>query len=53
MFRRFHAALYAQQPDETGTVFPTNAQLIETARQAGVVGQGARLHQQWPLRRPG
>jgi protein-disulfide isomerase len=39
MFRRFHAALYAQQPDEAGTVFPTNTQLIETARQAGVVGK--------------
>jgi protein-disulfide isomerase len=38
-FRRFHAALYAQQPSETGTVFPTNTQLIETARQAGVVGK--------------
>ena len=22
-FRRFHAALYAQQPEETATVFPT------------------------------
>ncbi len=38
-FRRFHAALYAQQPSETGTVFPTNDQLIETARQAGVAGK--------------
>ncbi|MDX1889158.1 DsbA family protein [Mycolicibacterium sp. 050158] len=38
VFRRFHAAMYAQQPSETGTTFPTNAQLIETARQAGVVG---------------
>ncbi len=38
VFRRFHAAMYAQQPSETGTVFPTNAQLTETARQAGVVG---------------
>jgi protein-disulfide isomerase len=38
-FRRFHAALYSQQPSETGSVFPTNAQLIETARQAGVVGK--------------
>jgi protein-disulfide isomerase len=38
VFRRFHAALYAQQPSETGTTFPTNTQLIETARQAGVVG---------------
>ncbi|MBJ7336322.1 thioredoxin domain-containing protein [Mycolicibacterium sp.] len=37
-FRRFHAAMYAQQPSETGTTFPTNAQLIETARQAGVAG---------------
>jgi protein-disulfide isomerase len=39
VFRRFHAALYAQQPSETGTMFPTNEQLIETARQAGVVGK--------------
>jgi protein-disulfide isomerase len=39
IFRRFHAALYAQQPSETGTVFPTNQQLIETARQAGVTGK--------------
>lgn len=37
-FRRFHAALYAQQPSEAGTAFPTDEQLIETARQAGVVG---------------
>lgn len=38
-FRRFHAALYAQQPSETGTTFPTDAQLIETARQSGVIGK--------------
>jgi protein-disulfide isomerase len=38
-FRRFHSALYAQQPSETGSVFPTNTQLIETARQAGVAGK--------------
>jgi len=38
-FRRFHAALYAQQPGETSTSFPTNAQLIETARLAGVASQ--------------
>jgi protein-disulfide isomerase len=37
-FRRFHAAMYAQQPSETGVVFPTDEQLIETARQAGVAG---------------
>jgi protein-disulfide isomerase len=37
-FRRFHAALYVQQPSETATVFPDNAQLIEIARQAGAVG---------------
>jgi protein-disulfide isomerase len=37
--RRFHAALYAQQLSETGTTFPTNAQLIEIARQAGVSGR--------------
>ncbi|BBY29272.1 DsbA family protein [Mycolicibacterium sediminis] len=38
VFSRFHAALYAQQPSEVGTNFPTNAQLIETARQAGAAG---------------
>ncbi|MGK2869289.1 MAG: DsbA family protein [Mycobacterium sp.] len=37
-FRRFHAALYAQQPSETGGMYPTDAQLIETARQAGASG---------------
>jgi protein-disulfide isomerase len=37
-FRRFHAALFAQQPAETATSYPTNTQLIEIARQAGVVG---------------
>jgi protein-disulfide isomerase len=26
-FRRFHAALYAQQPEETATVFPDNGRL--------------------------
>jgi protein-disulfide isomerase len=38
-FRRFHAALYAQQPGETSSTFPTNEQLIGTARQAGVASQ--------------
>lgn len=38
-FRRFHTALYAQQPDEVSGPFPTNEQLIETARVAGVQGQ--------------
>jgi protein-disulfide isomerase len=38
VFRRFHSALYAQQPSETGTTFPDNTQLISTARLAGVVG---------------
>lgn len=37
-FRRFHAALYAQQPGEAGGVYPDNARLIEVARQAGVTG---------------
>ena len=36
-FRRFHAALFAQQPEE-GSPAPDNAALVETARQAGVVG---------------
>ena len=38
-FRRFHAALFAQQPGETSASFPTNAELIETARVAGVASQ--------------
>jgi protein-disulfide isomerase len=37
VFRRYHAALFAQQPPE-GASAPDNAALIETARQAGVVG---------------
>jgi protein-disulfide isomerase len=36
-FRRFHAALLAQQPSETGSTFPTDDALAETARQAGVI----------------
>jgi len=38
-FRRFHAALYAQQPEEGVGPFPDNARLIEVARQAGVGGE--------------
>jgi protein-disulfide isomerase len=34
-FRRFHAALYTQQPPESAASFPDNGALIETARQAG------------------
>jgi protein-disulfide isomerase len=34
-FRRFHAALYTQQPPESAASFPDNAALIDTARQAG------------------
>lgn len=37
-FRRFHAALFAQQPGETGSSFPDDARLIELARQAGAAG---------------
>ncbi|OBK72367.1 DsbA family protein [Mycobacterium sp. 1274761.0] len=37
-FRRFHAALYAQQPEENVGPFPDNARLIEIARQAGAGG---------------
>jgi protein-disulfide isomerase len=37
-FRRFHAALYAQQPEEGVGPFPDNARLIEVARQAGAGG---------------
>ncbi len=37
-FLRFNSALFAQQPTEAAGVGPDNAALIETARQAGVVG---------------
>jgi protein-disulfide isomerase len=37
-FRRFHAALYAQQPGETMASFPDNESLIKTARLAGAGG---------------
>lgn len=37
-FKRFHAALFAQQPQEGTGTGPDNAALIETARQAGVTG---------------
>ena len=37
-FARFHAALFAQQPEEGSGAGPDNAALIETARQAGVTG---------------
>lgn len=37
-FRRFHAALYAQQPKEGVGPFPDNARLTEVARQAGAGG---------------
>ena len=39
-FRRFHSMLFSErlQPDEVGPEFPDDSRLIETARQAGVVG---------------
>ena len=37
-FRRFHTALFAQQPSEVGTDFPDDARLTEIARQAGAGG---------------
>lgn len=37
-FRRFHSALYAQQPVEGSGVYPDNTRLIEIARQAGAGG---------------
>lgn len=37
-FKRFHSALFAQQPSEMGTSYPDNAQLVELARQAGASG---------------
>lgn len=41
-FRRFHAALFARQPSETGSAYPTDDELIETARQAGLTGSVAQ-----------
>jgi len=45
-FRRFHAALYAQQPEETATVFPDNGRLSSTplapAASAFVIVRSAR-----------
>jgi protein-disulfide isomerase len=38
-FLRFHSALFVQQPEEGSGSGPDNASLIETARQAGVVGK--------------
>ncbi|MDR3664703.1 MAG: thioredoxin domain-containing protein, partial [Mycobacterium sp.] len=35
-FLRFHTALFANQPDETASTFPSDDQLITQARQAGV-----------------
>lgn len=35
-FRRFHDALYKNQPEETAATFPDNAKLLEYARQSGV-----------------
>ena len=35
-FRRFHSALYYNQPAENANVFPDNTKLLETARQSGV-----------------
>jgi protein-disulfide isomerase len=37
-FRRFHSALFAQQPQEGSAVYPDNARLVEIARQAGAGG---------------
>lgn len=37
-FRRFHAALFARQPEETATTFPADDQLLDQARQAGATG---------------
>jgi len=37
-FNRYHSALFAQQPEEGSGTAPDNNALIETARQAGVVG---------------
>lgn len=37
-FKRFNAALFAQQPSEAGADYPDNDRLIEIARQAGAGG---------------
>lgn len=40
-FQKFHAALFADQPSESASTFPTNAQLLDQARQAGAGGSVA------------
>jgi protein-disulfide isomerase len=37
-FRRFHAALYANQPAESAATFPSNTALTDIARQPGAAG---------------
>ncbi|HEY7051183.1 MAG TPA: thioredoxin domain-containing protein [Mycobacterium sp.] len=37
-FRRFHAALYADQPSESASSFPDNSELIGKAQEAGAGG---------------
>jgi protein-disulfide isomerase len=39
MFQAFHAQLYANQPSEGQRSFPTNAQLLDTARSVGATSQ--------------
>ena len=39
VFRRFHSALFANQPAEGDPNAPDNDRLIEFARQAGVAGE--------------
>lgn len=38
-FRRFHKLLYQNQPDEMSSTFPTEADLVELARQAGAADE--------------
>lgn len=41
VFRRFHGALFAQQPGETAASYPDDEQLIALARQVGASGDVA------------
>ncbi len=52
-FRRFHAALYAQQPGESGVVLPGQRPADRDRASGRRRRFGAGLHQQGPLRRDG
>ena len=52
-FRRFHAALYAQQPSEVGSAFPDRRAADRDRPSGRCRGFGSVLYQQWALHRHG